>query len=129
MKKLLKLSLLTLLIMLCSSCVLHKDKINLEKINWKLESYSGEGKLLTNDIDIRFNSESFELEDKSNSIVEKGTYETEEAGEDGLMVTLNFENLKDPVIAGCGIKYEENKEPKYNLVFEHRNRIYSFIGE
>ena len=99
-------------------------------VTWTLESMikTDDGKNITNDVAIKFDEKNFVMTDRTNGIDLTGTYELKKAGT-GYQVIMKFDDFDEPLIGGYGMRTYKDKDPEANLVFEHRGRTYSFIGE
>lgn len=137
MKKLLKSLLLVFVIGIIgtflSACARESELLPDKKIynvKWTMErmTKTDDGEKLTNDVTIKFDKKKFVMTDRTNDIEYTGTYELKKAGT-GYQVIMKFDDFEETVIAGYGMKTEKDKDPVPNLVFEDRERTYSFIGE
>lgn len=99
-------------------------------VTWILESMinTDNGEKITNDIAIKFDEKNFVMTDRSNAIDYTGTYELKKAGT-GYQVIMKFDDLKEPVTGIYGMRTYKDREPKPDLVFDHWDTRYSFIGE
>ena len=86
------------------------------------------GLKLDNDIAIKFDEKNFVMTDRSNAIDYTGTYKLKKAGA-GYEVIMKFDDLKEPVTGIYGMRTYKDKDPKPDLVFDHWDERYSFIGE
>ena len=108
---------------------LHPDK-KISDVTWILESMTktDNGEKITNDIAIKFDEKNFVMTDRNNAYDYTGTYKLKKAGA-GYEVIMKFDDLKEPVTGIYGMRTYKDKEPKPDLVFEHWDTKYSFIGE
>lgn len=99
-------------------------------VTWTLESMTktNNGLKLDNDIAIKFDEKNFVMTDRSNAMDFTGTYKLKKAGA-GYEVIMKFDDLKEPVTGIYGMRTYKDKDPKPDLVFDHWDRRYSFIGE
>ena len=99
-------------------------------VNWTLESMTNtdDGKKLSNDIAIKFDKKNFVMTDRNNAMDFTGTYKLKKAGA-GYEVIMKFDDLKEPVTGIYGMRTYKDKDPKPDLVFDHWDRRFSFIGE
>ena len=137
MKKIFKTLLLVFAIGMCgtflSACQGNNELLPDKKIynvKWTMErmTKTDDGEKLTNDVTIKFDKKKFVMTDRTNDIEYTGTYELKKAGT-GYQVIMKFDDFEETVIAGYGMKTVKDKDPVPNLVFEDRERTYSFIGE
>ncbi len=137
MKKIFKTLLLVFVIGMCgtflSACARESELLPDKKIynvKWTMErmTKTDDGEKLTNDVTIKFDKKKFVMTDRTNDIEYTGTYELKKAGT-GYQVIMKFDDFEETVIAGYGMKTVKDKDPVPNLVFEDRERTYSFIGE
>ena len=87
-----------------------------------------DGKKLSNDIAIKFDEKNFVMTDRTNAMDITGTYKLKKAGA-GYEVIMKFDDLKEPVTGIYGMRTYKDKDPKPDLVFDHWDRRFSFIGE
>ncbi|MEF3317520.1 hypothetical protein [Peptoniphilus grossensis] len=99
-------------------------------VKWTLErmTKTDEGEKLTNDVAIKFNKKNFVMTDRNNAYDYTGTYKLKKA-DTGYQVIMKFDDFDEPLIGGYGMRIYKDKDPVPNLVFEDRERTYSFIGE
>ena len=100
------------------------------KVNWTLEDITkiDDGKKVDNDMAIKFDKKNFVMTDRNNAYDYTGTYKLKKAGA-GYEVIMKFDDLKEPVTGIYGMRTYKDKEPKPDLVFDHWDRRYSFIGD
>lgn len=116
-----------------SSCQDKRELLPDKKIynvNWTIEDMTNTdtGTKVDNDMTIKFDKKNFILTDRNNAIDYKGTYKLKKAGT-GYEIIMKFDDLKDPVIGGYGTRTYKDKNSAPDLLFEYRDRMYSFIGE
>ena len=137
MKKIFKILLLIFIVAMCgtflSACQGDSELLPDKKIydvNWTLESMTNtdDGKKLSNDIAIKFDEKNFVMTDRTNAMDITGTYKLKKAGA-GYEVIMKFDDLKEPVTGIYGMRTYKDREPKPDLVFDHWDTRYSFIGE
>lgn len=99
-------------------------------VNWTIEDITRmeDGKKVDNDIAIKFDKKNFVMTDRNNAYDYTGTYKLKKAGA-GYKVIMKFDDLKEPVTGIYGMRTYKDKEPKPDLVFDHWDTRYSFIGE
>ena len=99
-------------------------------VNWTIEDITRmeDGKKVDNDMAIKFDKKNFVMTDRNNAYDYTGTYKLKKAGA-GYEVIMKFDDLKEPVTGIYGMRTYKDKEPKPDLVFEHWDTKYSFIGE
>ena len=137
MKKLLKSLLLVFVIGIIgtflSACQGDNELLPDKKIynvKWTIEDITRmeDGKKVDNDMAIKFDKNNFVMTDRSNAIDYTGTYELKKA-DTSYEVIMKFDDLKEPVTGIYGMRTYKDKEPKPDLVFDHWDRRFSFIGE
>ena len=89
--------------------------------------YWGHNKVY-NDMVIKFDKKNFVMTDRNNAMDFTGTYKLKKAGA-GYQVIMKFDDLKEPVTGIYGMRTYKDREPKPDLVFDHWDTRYSFIGE
>ncbi|MFR7873423.1 hypothetical protein, partial [Peptoniphilus grossensis] len=99
-------------------------------VNWTIEDITRmeDGKKVDNDMAIKFDKKNFVMTDRNNAMDFTGTYKLKKAGA-GYEVIMKFDDLKEPVTGIYGMRTYKDKEPKPDLVFDHWDTRYSFIGE
>ena len=99
-------------------------------VNWTIEDITRmeDGKKVDNDMAIKFDEKNFVMTDRNNAYDYTGTYKLKKAGA-GYEVIMKFDDLKEPVTGIYGMRTYKDKEPKPDLVFDHWDTRYSFIGE
>ena len=99
-------------------------------VNWTIEDITRmeDGKKVDNDMAIKFDKKNFVMTDRNNAYDYTGTYKLKKAGA-GYKVIMKFDDLKEPVTGIYGMRTYKDKEPKPDLVFDHWDTRYSFIGE
>ena len=99
-------------------------------VTWTLESMinTDDGVELSNDMALKFDKKNFVMTDRNNAYDYTGTYKLKKAGA-GYEVIMKFDDLKEPVTGIYGMRTYKDKEPKPDLVFDHWDTRYSFIGE
>ena len=102
----------------------------ISNVKWTLESMINiyDGKNLSNDVAIKFDDKNFVMTDRNNAMDFTGTYKLKKAGA-GYEVIMKFDDLKEPVTGIYGMRTYKDKDPKPDLVFDHWDTRYSFIGE
>lgn len=137
MKKLFKTLLLIFVIAMCgtflSSCRRESEFLPDKKIyevKWTLESMkrTDDGVELSNDMALKFDKKNFVMTDRNNAYDYTGTYKLKKAGA-GYEVIMKFDDLKEPVTGIYGMRTYKDRDPKPDLVFDHWDTRYSFIGE
>lgn len=100
------------------------------KVNWTIEDITRmeDGKKVDNDMAIKFDKKNFVMTDRNNAYDYTGTYKLKKAGA-GYEVIMKFDDLKEPVTEIYGMRTYKDKEPKPDLVFDHWDTRYSFIGD
>ena len=100
------------------------------KVNWTIEDITRmeDGKKVDNDMAIKFDKKNFVMTDRNNAYDYTGTYKLKKAGA-GYEVIMKFDDLKEPVTGIYGMRTYKDKDPKPDLVFDHWDRRYSFIGD
>lgn len=99
-------------------------------VNWTIEDMTRleDGKKVDNDMAIKFDKKNFVMTDRNNAMDFTGTYKLKKAGA-GYEVIMKFDDLKEPVTGIYGMRTYKDKDPKPDLVFDHWDERYSFIGE
>ena len=99
-------------------------------VKWTIENITRleDGKKVDNDMAIKFDKKNFVMTDRNNAYDYTGTYKLKKAGA-GYEVIMKFDDLKEPVTGIYGMRTYKDKEPKPDLVFDHWDRRYSFIGD
>lgn len=99
-------------------------------VNWTIDDITRmeDGKKVDNDMAIKFDKKNFVMTDRNNAYDYTGTYKLKKAGA-GYEVIMKFDDLKEPVTGIYGMRTYKDKEPKPDLVFDHWDRRYSFIGD
>ena len=99
-------------------------------VKWTLESMinTDYGVELSNDMALKFDKKNFVLTDRNSAYDYTGTYKLKKAGA-GYEVIMKFDGFEEPVTGIYGMRTYKDKGPKPDLVFEHWNTKYSFIGE
>lgn len=99
-------------------------------VNWTIEDITRmeDGKKVDNDMAIKFDKKNFVMTDRNNAYDYTGTYKLKKAGA-GYEVIMKFDDLKEPVTGIYGMRTYKDKEPKPDLLFDHWDTRYSFIGE
>lgn len=99
-------------------------------VNWTIEDITRleDGKKVDNDMAIKFEKKNFVMTDRNNAMDFTGTYKLKKAGA-GYEVIMKFDDLKEPVTGIYGMRTYKDREPKPDLVFDHWDTRYSFIGE
>lgn len=100
------------------------------KVNWTIEDITRmeDGKKVDNDMAIKFDKKNFVMTDRNNAYDYTGTYKLKKAGA-GYEVIMKFDDLKEPVTGIYGMRTYKDKDPKPDLVFDHWDTRYSFIGD
>lgn len=137
MKKLLKSLLLVFVIGIIgtflSACQGDSELLPDKKIydvKWTIEDITRleDGKKVDNDMAIKFDKKNFVMTDRNNAMDFTGTYKLKKAGA-GYEVIMKFDDLKEPVTGIYGMRTYKDREAKPDLVFDHWDTRYSFIGE
>ncbi|WP_277222076.1 hypothetical protein [Peptoniphilus vaginalis] len=134
MKKYLKILFLIFVAGIILTACTGKDKNLPDKkiynVKWTLESMinTDYGVELSNDMALKFDKKNFVLTDRNSAYDYTGTYKLKKAGA-GYEVIMKFDGFKEPVTGIYGMRTYKDKGPKPDLVFEHWDRKYSFIGE
>ena len=137
MKKIFKTLILVFIIGMCwtflSACQGESELLPDKKIynvNWTIEDITRmeDGKKVDNDMAIKFDKKNFVMTDRNNAMDFTGTYKLKKAGA-GYEVIMKFDDLKEPVTGIYGMRTYKDKDPKPDLVFDHWDERYSFIGE
>lgn len=99
-------------------------------VTWTLESMTktDNGEKISNDIAIKFDEKNFVMTDRTNAMDITGTYKLKKS-DAGYEVIMKFDDLKEPVTGIYGMRTYKDKDPKPDLVFDHWDRRFSFIGE
>ncbi|WP_085875297.1 hypothetical protein [Peptoniphilus vaginalis] len=99
-------------------------------VKWTLESMinTDYGVELSNDMALKFDKKNFVLTDRNSAYDYTGTYKLKKAGA-GYEVIMKFDGFEEPVTGIYGMRTYKDEDPKPDLVFEHWNTKYSFIGE
>lgn len=99
-------------------------------VKWTLESMinTDDGRELSNDMALKFDKKNFVMTDRNGAYDYTGTYKLKKAGT-GYEVIMKFDDLKEPVTGIYGMRTYKDKEPKPDLVFDHWDTRYTFIGE
>jgi|GEM_PF-2246140 len=99
-------------------------------VKWTLESMinTDYGVELSNDMALKFDKKNFVLTDRNSAYDYTGTYKLKKAGA-GYEVIMKFDGFEEPVTGIYGMRTYKDKEPKPDLVFDHWDTRYSFIGE
>ncbi|WP_295148510.1 hypothetical protein [uncultured Peptoniphilus sp.] len=99
-------------------------------VKWTLESMinTDDGVELSNDMAIKFDKKNFVMTDRNSAYDYTGTYKLKKAGA-GYEVIMKFDGFEEPVTGIYGMRTYKDKDPKPDLVFEHWDTRYSFIGE
>ena len=102
----------------------------ISNVKWTLESMINiyDGKNLSNDVAIKFDDKNFVMTDRNSAYDYTGTYKLKKAGA-GYEVIMKFDGFEEPVTGIYGMRTYKDKDPKPDLVFEHWDTKYSFIGE
>lgn len=134
MKKYLKILILIFISgIIFTACTEKDENLPDKKIynyKWTLESMinTDDGMELSNDMALKFDKKNFVMTDRNNAMDFTGTYKLKKAGA-GYEVIMKFDDLKEPVTGIYGMRTYKDKEPKPDLVFDHWDTRYSFIGE
>lgn len=137
MKKLLKSLLLVFVIGIIgtflSACQGDSELLPDKKIynvKWTIEdmTHLDTGNKVYNDMVIKFDKKNFVMTDRNNAYDYTGTYKLKKAGT-GYEVIMKFDDLKEPVTGIYGMRTYKDREAKPDLVFDHWDTRYSFIGE
>lgn len=134
MKKILKFLFLIFLAGIIFTACTGKDEGFPDKkiynVNWTIEDITRleDGKKVDNDMAIKFEKKNFVMTDRNNAMDFTGTYKLKKAGA-GYEVIMKFDDLKEPVTGIYGMRTYKDREPKPDLVFDHWDTRYSFIGE
>ena len=99
-------------------------------VKWTLESMinTDDGRELSNDMALKFDKKNFVMTDRNSAYDYTGTYKLKKAGA-GYEVIMKFDGFEEPVTGIYGMRTYKDKDPKPDLVFEHWDTKYSFIGE
>ena len=99
-------------------------------VKWTLESMinTDDGVELSNDMALKFDKKNFVMTDRNGAYDYTGTYKLKKAGA-GYEVIMKFDGVEEPVTGIYGMRTYKDKDPKPDLVFEHWDTKYSFIGE
>ncbi|WP_148464746.1 hypothetical protein [Peptoniphilus harei] len=99
-------------------------------VKWTLESMikTDDGVELSNDMALKFDKKNFVMTDRNSAYDYTGTYKLKKAGA-GYEVIMKFDGFEEPVTGIYGMRTYKDKDPKPDLVFEHWDTKYSFIGE
>lgn len=99
-------------------------------VKWTLESMinTDDGRELSNDMALKFDKKNFVMTDRNSAYDYTGTYKLKKAGA-GYEVIMKFDGFEEPVNGIYGMRTYKDKDPKPDLVFEHWDTKYSFIGE
>lgn len=99
-------------------------------VNWTIEDITRleDGKKVDNDMAIKFEKKNFVMTDRNNAMDFTGTYKLKKAGA-GYEVIMKFDGFEESVTGIYGMRTYKDKDPKPDLVFEHWDIKYSFIGE
>lgn len=99
-------------------------------VKWTLESMINidDGVELSNDMALKFDKKNFVMTDRNSAYDYTGTYKLKKAGA-GYEVIMKFDGFEEPVTGIYGMRTYKDKDPKPDLVFEHWDTKYSFIGE
>ena len=137
MKKLFKTLLLIFVIAMCgtflSACRRESEFLPDKKIyevKWTLESMkrTDDGVELSNDMALKFDKKNFVMTDRNSAYDYTGTYKLKKAGA-GYEVIMKFDGFEEPVTGIYGMRTYKDKDTKPDLVFDHWDTRYSFIGE
>lgn len=134
MKKYLKVLLLIFVAGLILTACTGKDEGLPDKkiynVKWTLESMikTDDGVELSNDMALKFDKKNFVMTDRNSAYDYTGTYKLKKAGA-GYEVIMKFDGFEEPVTGIYGMRTYKDKDPKPDLVFEHWDTKYSFIGE
>lgn len=99
-------------------------------VKWTLESMinTDDGRELSNDMALKFDKKNFVMTDRNGAYDYTGTYKLKKAGA-GYEVIMKFDGFEEPVTGIYGMRTYKDKDPKPDLVFDHWDTRYSFIGE
>ena len=99
-------------------------------VKWTLESMinTDDGVELSNDMDLKFDKKNFVMTDRNSAYDYTGTYKLKKAGA-GYEVIMKFDGFEEPVTGIYGMRTYKDKDPKPDLVFDHWDTRYSFIGD
>ena len=99
-------------------------------VKWTLESMikTDDGVELSNYMALKFDKKNFVMTDRNSAYDYTGTYKLKKAGA-GYEVIMKFDGFEEPVTGIYGMRTYKDKDPKPDLVFEHWDTKYSFIGE
>lgn len=102
----------------------------ISNVKWTLESMikTDDGVELSNDMALKFDKKNFVMTDRNSAYDYIGTYKLKKAGA-GYEVIMKFDGFEEPVTGIYGMRTYKDKDPKPDLVFEHWDTKYSFIGE
>lgn len=102
----------------------------ISNVKWTLESMINiyDGKNLSNDVAIKFDDKNFVMTDRNSAYDYTGTYKLKKVGT-AYEVIMKFDGFEEPVTGIYGMRTYKDKGPKPDLVFEHWDTKYSFIGE
>ena len=134
MKKILKFLFLIFMAGLIFTACTGKDQGLPDKkiynVKWTLESMinTDDGRELSNDMALKFDKKNFVMTDRNGAYDYTGTYKLKKAGA-GYEVIMKFDGVEEPVTGIYGMRTYKDKDPKPDLVFEHWDTKYSFIGE
>ena len=134
MKKYLKVLLLIFVAGLILTACTGKDESlpdkKISNVKWTLESMikTDDGVELSNDMALKFDKKNFVMTDRNSAYDYTGTYKLKKAGA-GYEVIMKFDGFEEPVTGIYGMRTYKDKDPKPDLVFEHWDTKYSFIGE
>ncbi|MFQ9967441.1 MAG: hypothetical protein ACLRU4_04290 [Peptoniphilus sp.] len=134
MKKYLKVLLLIFVAGLILTACTGKDESlpdkKISNVKWTLESMikTDDGVELSNDMALKFDNKNFVMTDRNSAYDYTGTYKLKKAGA-GYEVIMKFDGFEEPVTGIYGMRTYKDKDPKPDLVFEHWDTKYSFIGE
>lgn len=134
MKKILKFLFLIFLAGIIFTACTGKDQglpdKKISNVKWTLESMinTDDGEKLSNDVAIKFDDKNFVMTDRNSAYDYTGTYKLKKAGA-GYEVIMKFDGFEEPVTGIYGMRTYKDKDPKPDLVFEHWDTKYSFIGE
>lgn len=116
-----------------SACQGDKELLPDKKIynvKWTLESMikTDDGVELSNDMALKFDKKNFVMTDRNSAYDYTGTYKLKKACA-GYEVIMKFDGFEEPVTGIYGMRTYKDKDPKPDLVFEHWDTKYSFVGE
>lgn len=99
-------------------------------VKWTLESMinTDDGVELSNDMALKFDKKNFVMTDRNSAYDYTGTYKLKKVGA-GYEVIMKFDGFEEPVTGIYGMRTYKDREPKPDLVFDHWDTRYSFIGE